>query len=131
MSRKEIFNDYERNFNSLQNELHFKIGEEYDLNEFNLKFIKSTFKNGLEYENYQYIKKDITSLLEVEFTNSITLQYNTDILSKIIYEFDIKDYESLKSKIEKYTFKEITLEILLKDKNNFQIVITQKDKSGY
>lgn len=124
MYDNEVSNKYYDDFNSLQKELRFKIGEQYDLNEFNLKGIEPTFKNGLEYENYQYIKEGNNYLLEVEFTNLITLQYNADILCKVVYEFHIRDYELLKSKIEKYTLRGITLEILLKDENSFQIVMT-------
>lgn len=126
MSNREVFNNSEGNFKQLQKELHFKIGEQYDLNEFNLNSVESTYKNGLEYENYQYIKEGFNSLFDVEFTNLVTLQYNADILCKVVYEFDRVNYKLLKSKIEKYTFKEISLELLLKDESSFQIVMTEK-----
>ena len=40
---------------SLLEGLRFTIGEQYELNEFNLKSLDSTFSNDLEYENYEYI----------------------------------------------------------------------------
>lgn len=71
--------------NSLLKEFRFKIGEQYELNEFNLKSLESTFSNGLEYENYDYIKGDITTFLGIEISGNIILQYNADILCGIIY----------------------------------------------
>lgn len=75
-------------YNSLLEELRFKIGEQYELNEFNLKSIESTFINGIEYENYEYIKNDFKTLFGVELSSNIVLQYNADILCRVLYTFD-------------------------------------------
>ncbi|MCH3883500.1 hypothetical protein [Tenacibaculum aquimarinum] len=95
MSTKEVFNNSEGNLKSLQKELHFKIGEQYDLNEFNLRSLKSTFENNLEYDVYEYIKDDFKTLFGVKLLNNIILQYNGEILSKIIYELHVSDFENL------------------------------------
>lgn len=58
---------------SLFKELRFKIGEQYELNEFNLKGLKSTFSNGLEYENYEYIKGDLKTLFGIALSRSVIL----------------------------------------------------------
>tara|TARA_R110002096_G_scaffold404761_1_gene602614 strand:+ start:240 stop:653 length:414 start_codon:yes stop_codon:yes gene_type:complete len=87
---------------SLLKELRFTIGEQYELNEFNLKTLKSTFSNGLEYENYEYIKDDIKTVFGVELSSNIILQYNGDILSGIIYKLDVKDLGSLIKKLNDY-----------------------------
>ena len=110
-------------YDSLLTELRFRIGEQYELNEFNLKSIESTFINGIEYENYEYIKDDFKTLFGVELLSNITLQYNADILSRVIYEFDIKHYNYLKDKIRKHTCYDITLEAVIKDKSSFKLLI--------
>lgn len=111
---------------SLLKELPFKIGEQYELNEFHLKTLESTFSNGLEYENYEYIKGDFKILFEVALCSNPILQYNGDILYSIICEFELTHYSHLKSKVNKCTFKEVTIEVLIKDKNNCQIVLQSK-----
>ena len=84
---------------SLLEELRFKIGEQYEINEFNLKSIESTFNNGLEYENYEYINDDFKTLFGIELSNNIILQYNADILCRVIYEFNKVVYNNLIDKI--------------------------------
>ncbi|WP_298767335.1 hypothetical protein [uncultured Polaribacter sp.] len=117
------FNINEGNFKSLQQELRFKIGEQYELNEFNLKSIESTLQNGIEYENYEYIKGDLKALFGIEFTSNIVLQYNGDILSKVVYEFHQKHYNYLYSKIKNYGINETILEVFIKDENICQIAL--------
>ncbi len=87
---------------SLLKELRFKIGEQYELNEFNLKSIESTFSNGLEYENYEYIKDDLITVLGLDLVSKVILQYNGDLLSGFIYTLDAKDWTNLISKINNY-----------------------------
>ena len=87
---------------SLQEELRFKIGEQYELNEFYLKTIESTFSNGLEYENYEYIEGDFKALFGVKFSKNVILQYNADILYSVIYEFAQKDIDSLTQELNNY-----------------------------
>jgi hypothetical protein len=88
--------------NSLLKEFRFSIGEQYELNEFNLKALESTFSNGLENENYEYIKGDFRTLFGVSFCSNPILQYNGDILSRIVYSFDIKDLGKLQEKLCDY-----------------------------
>jgi len=110
----------------LLKEFRFKIGEQYELNEFNLKSLESTFKNGIEYENYEYIKDDFKNLFGLEFSRNIILQYNADILYSVICEFELSHYSYLKSKVNQCTFKEVTIEVLIKDKYHCQIVLQSK-----
>lgn len=86
---------------SLLKELRFKIGEQYELNEFNLKSIDSTFSNGLELENYEYIKEDFKTLFGLKL-DEIILQYNADILSGMIYKLAINDLDSLVQELNNY-----------------------------
>ena len=98
--------------NSLLKEFRFKIGEQYELNEFNLKSLEPTFGNGLEYENYEYIKGDFKTLFRVPFSSNPILQYNGDILYCVICEFELSHYSYLKSKVNQCIFKEVTIDIL-------------------
>lgn len=86
---------------SLLKELRFKIGEQYELNEFNIKSIDSTFENEIEYENYEYIKGDFKTLFGLKLSNVI-LQYNGDILSGIIYKFILNDLDILIERLNEY-----------------------------
>lgn len=113
-------------FKSLLKELRFKIGEQYELNEFNLKGIESTFSKGLEYENYEYIKGDFKTLYGIAFSSNVILQYNADILYSVIFEFKLSHYCYLKSQISKYSFDEVITEVLVKDKSNCQLVVKKK-----
>ncbi|NRD18616.1 hypothetical protein HNV08_01045 [Winogradskyella eckloniae] len=87
---------------SLLKELRFKIGEQYELNEFNVKTIESTFNNGLEYENYEYIKGDFEALFGLKLIYNVILQYNTDILFGVIYKLAQQDLESLVQELNNY-----------------------------
>jgi len=89
-------------YNSLLKELRFKIGEQYELNEFNLKSLESTFSNGLEYENYKYLKDDVNTLFRLRLLSNIILQYNGDILSGIIYKLALDDLEDLLTRLNSY-----------------------------
>lgn len=111
---------------SLLKELRFTIGEQYELNEFSLKTIESTFINGLEYESYEYIKSDFKALFGVEFSKNVVLQYNGDILSRVLYEFDIASLNLLKSKVSQLSLKNLIVEVLIKDKNSCQLIVKKK-----
>lgn len=87
---------------SLLKELRFTIGEQYELNEFNLKSLESTFINGLEYENYEYIKDDFKALFGIEFSSNVILQYNGDILLSVIYNFALNDLDYLIKQLNNY-----------------------------
>jgi len=87
---------------SLLKELPFKIGEQYELNEFHLKTLKSTFNNGLEYENYEYIKSDLITIFDLQLENNITLKYNGDLLIEAVYVFNINSFNTLINKLNDY-----------------------------
>ncbi|EDP96764.1 hypothetical protein U8527_00475 [Kordia algicida OT-1] len=88
--------------NSLLKEFRFKIGEQYELNEFNLKSLESTFSNGLEYENYEYIKGDFKTLFGIPFSRNVILQYNGDILCRVTYRFVLEDLDNLFQELNNY-----------------------------
>ncbi|MDB0600261.1 hypothetical protein PL373_03715 [Tenacibaculum maritimum] len=111
---------------SLLKEFRFKIGEQYELNEFNLKTLESTFINGIEFENYEYIEDDFKTLFGVKLLNNVILQYNGDILCGVIYEFDMKHYSYLISKINECSFIDVILEVLVKNETHCQIVLRSK-----
>lgn len=116
------------NSNSFESSLlkvfRFKIGEQYELNEFNLKSLEPTFSNGLEYENYEYIKGDFKYLFGIPFSKNIVLQYNGDILFSVIFSFKQIYYDKLESKINKYSSNEFSVELCLEDKSNCKIVVS-------
>lgn len=87
---------------SLLKELRFKIGEQYELNEFNLKTLDSIFNNGLEYENYEYLKDDVKTLFGLRLLTNVILQYNADILSGIIYKLALNDLDNLITRLNSY-----------------------------
>jgi len=115
----------EGNHKSLQEKLRFKIGEQYELNEFNLKSLESTFSNGLEYENYEYIKDDFKALFGVKFSKNIILQYNADILCRVIYKFDKADYNSLFNKMTYYLS---TKNKIIQDSSKKYLIVTSKSE---
>jgi hypothetical protein len=121
MENKDIFNNDEGNFKSLQKELRFKIGEQFELNEFHLKTLKSTVINGIEYENYEYLKDDFKTLFGLKLSSNIVLQYNGDVLFNVIYEFHIEHYKYLVSKINYFRIKTSILEVFLRDDNTCQL----------
>lgn len=111
---------------SLLKELRFEIGEQYELNEFNLKSLESTFNDGLEFENYEYIKDDLKTVLGLNLFSNVILQYNGDILYSVICEFELSHYSYLKSKIGQYSFEEVIVEVIIKDKSSCQLVVKKK-----
>ena len=107
---------------SLLKEFRFKIGEQYELNEFNLKSIESTFSNGLEYENYEYIKGDFETLFGLDLVRNVILQYNGDILYGVIYEFKTKNINSLIERINNFLSLKIAIKNTFKTDNNVVIL---------
>lgn len=96
-------------YKSLLKELRFEIGEQYEVNEFNLKSIESTFRDGLEYENYIYIKDDIKTFLGLKLKDSIILEYNGDILAGMRFEFKLEDLSVLVLRLNSFFPKNIKL----------------------
>lgn len=68
----------------LQEELKFKIGEEYGKYEFELDWLKSVLDDNLRYEVYQYIGNDKRTIFDFE-VHRILLAYNCDFLCGIFY----------------------------------------------
>jgi len=64
--------------------LPFQIGEQYDLHEFDLEYLKTVFIRKYEYIVYKYIKNDIPTLYGFKI-KEIQLYYNGDILGKVVY----------------------------------------------
>lgn len=110
---------------SLLKELRFEIGEQYELNEFNLKSIKSTFKNGLEYENYIYTKGDVKTIFGLKLKGDIILKYNGDVLAGIRYEFKLEDLSELVIRLNSFLPKNIEL------KENLNSVAFRLNNSTY
>lgn len=111
---------------SLLKELRFKIGEQYELNEFNLKAKQSTFINGLEYDSYEYIKGDFKALFGVKLSNNVILQYNADILSRVLYVFDRSEYTLVKNRLNEYICEKLKLE-LLRDSYKCSLLVSKKE----
>ena len=66
--------------------MHFKIGEQYEKQEFNLQRINTILLRDLEYEVYRYINREPITLFNVGIKR-IILYYNADILSAVYYQF--------------------------------------------
>lgn len=81
-------------FNSLKKELKFEIGEQFELNEFNVKTLKSVIINDIEYDVYQYIKNDIRDVFNLKISK-ILLYYNADILITVHFFFNSSDLNGL------------------------------------
>lgn len=100
----------------LLEELPFKIGEEFELNEFNVDSEYSLFIGGIEYEIYTYIKDDIKSIFGLE-VKSTQLYYNADILHLIKYDFNTNSVTKLVNNIN--------LQLPLENK---EIITTNKER---
>lgn len=70
----------------LQQELKFRIGEQYEKYEFELDWVTSVLDNNLRYEVYTYTGKDKSSIFNFEI-NKILLAYNCDFLAGLFYIF--------------------------------------------
>lgn len=68
--------------NLIKKELRFEIGEQFELNEFNVETLKTEHINGIDYEVYKYLKRDYNQLFDMNISE-ILLFYNADILCKI------------------------------------------------
>lgn len=64
--------------------LPFEIGEQYELNEFNLEYIETKLIGEYEYQVYRYIKNDKPVILGFKI-KEIRLYYNADILERVKY----------------------------------------------
>ena len=97
----------------------FKIGEQYEKQEFYLQRINTLLLGDLEYEVYRHLSEMRIELLGV-LIKSVMLYYNADILSAVQYhlvEEICADELLLKEKIQEVNNVEITL-----DKTNLWIM---------
>ena len=97
----------------------FKIGEQYEKQEFYLQRINTLLLGDLEYEVYRHLSEMRIELLGV-LVKSVMLYYNADILSAVQYhlvEEICADELLLKEKIQEVNNVEITL-----DKTNLWIM---------
>lgn len=83
----------------LQQELKFKIGEQYGKHEFDLDWVKSVMNNNLKYEVYKYTGKDKISIFDCKI-DKILLAYNCDFLAGIFYFTRRNCYLKLLSEIQ-------------------------------
>lgn len=84
----------------LQQELKFRIGEQYGKHEFELDWVTSVLDDNLRYEVYKYIGKDKTSVFDFEI-DKILLAYNCDFLAGIFYFIKGSCYFKILSEIQK------------------------------
>lgn len=105
--------------NLIKKELRFEIGEQFELNEFNVKTLKSVSINDIEYDVYQYIKGDIREVFNLKITK-ILLYYNADILSAVHYCFNSNDLKSLMKNIS---------QLLKQDENTVKFLKTATYKT--
>lgn len=75
--------------NLIKKELRFEIGEQFELNEFNVETLKTEHINGIDYDVYRYIKGDYNQLFDMEISE-ILLFYNADVLCGITLELNSK-----------------------------------------
>lgn len=79
------------------NQLKFRIGEQYENYEFQLKPIKEYIENNIHYDAYSF-EENSNSILGIK-TDKVELHYNADILEKVVYHFTGNQYECLKEQI--------------------------------
>ena len=83
----------------LQEELKFKIGEQYGKHEFELDWVKSILDNNLRFEVYQYIGKDKITIFDCE-VQKILLVYNCDFLAGVFYFIESDSFSKKASCIQ-------------------------------
>lgn len=87
------------------NQLKFRIGEQYENYEFQLKPIKEYIENAIHYDAY-YFEGNNNNVLGAE-TDNVELHYNADILEKVLCYFKGNQYECLKEEIQKGSDSEV------------------------
>lgn len=75
--------------------LKFKIGEQYDEQEFNLQSKGEVKQNSVIYDMYQYEKDDLTQIFNIPITRGVFLLYNADVLCAVYYRFSGNQFEVL------------------------------------
>lgn len=80
------------------NQLKFRIGEQYENYEFQLKPIKEYIENNIHYDAYSF-EENSNSILGIK-TDKVELHYNADVLEKVVCYFKGNQYECLKEQIE-------------------------------
>ena len=88
--------------NIMELELPFKIGEQYELYEFELNDGKVVKKNGLEFIEHRFTTKSIIKY-NLKHLHNLRLYFNADILAIIQFEIDI-----LKFKFDRFLISKLT-----------------------
>jgi hypothetical protein len=83
----------------------FKIGEQYELNEFKVEayVIVKGIKNGYEYLCYKLLDTSHMFFFELNPKRGVLLAYNADFLSQVYYYFYEDCFDYLVSKIDYIT----------------------------
>jgi len=69
-------------------QLPFKIGEQYELYEFDLEYVKTVFIGNVEYLVYEFIEDKNIKLFGFK-VKKVQLYYNAEILGRVIYYLDL------------------------------------------
>ena len=112
----------------LQQELKFKIGEQYEKYEFELDWVTSVIDTNLRYEVYRYIGKDKSSIFNFEI-HKILLAYNCDFLAGVFYFIKGNCYFRRPSEIQKDTFCTSRIINLIEINKNITTIIVMKKKN--
>ncbi|SEF77254.1 hypothetical protein [Flavobacterium urumqiense] len=117
----------------LQQELKFKIGEQYGKYEFELDWVTSVVDNNLRYEVYRYIGKDKSSFFNFEI-HKILLAYNCDFLTGVFYFIKGDCYSELIEKLNLKSNKRIKSDdfknpVLLSITSNQRIIVIKNSEN--
>lgn len=111
----------------LQQELKFRIGEQYGKYEFELDWVTSVLDRHLRYEVYKYIGKDKTSVFNFEI-HKILLAYNCDFLAGVFYFIKGDCYFRLLSEIQKKTLNTSRIINLIEMDENIKMLFITNNK---
>jgi hypothetical protein len=112
----------------LQQELKFRIGEQYGKYEFELDWVTSVIDNNLRYEVYRYIGKDKSSIFNFKI-HKVLLAYNCDFLAGVFYFIKGNSYFRILSEIQKETFCTSRIFNLIEINENIITIIVMKKKN--
>jgi len=82
--------------------LRFSIGEQYEVHEFDLTYLKEVEGDEYVYDAYEYHKGDIRAFLGLKLTKGILLFYNADVLSGVAYKLCGNHYHYLFVRLNKF-----------------------------
>ncbi len=110
----------------MSRKIKFKIGEQYEKNEFDLDWVETIFENNLRYEVYEYIGNNKITIFRFEIQKTL-LTYNCDFLAGIFYFIEFSKYPDLieklnlkiSKKFESENFKNSVLLLITSSKKNY------------